>query len=70
MTENVKLRVTGMTCGGCENAIKLTLHQLEGVASIAASFKDERVEVNYDSEKISRDKITRAIEDLGYQVTA
>ena len=70
MTENLKLRVTGMTCGGCENAIRLTLRQLQGIASITASHKDESVEVSYDSEEVSRDKIARAIEDLGYQVSA
>ena len=70
MTENVKLHVTGMTCGGCENAIRLTLRQLQGVSSIAASHKDEGVEVSFDSEKVTRDRIARAIEDLGYQVSA
>jgi copper ion binding protein len=70
MIENLKLHVTGMTCGGCENAIRLTLRQLQGVSAIAASHKDERVEVSFDGEKVTRDRITRAIEDLGYQVSA
>jgi copper ion binding protein len=70
MTEQLKLHVTGMTCGGCENAIRLTLLQLAGVQQVKASREKESVEVSYDGEKISHDKITRAIEDLGYQVAA
>ncbi len=37
MTETLQLSVSGMTCGGCENAVKRTLLQTAGVESVTAS---------------------------------
>jgi copper chaperone len=70
MTEHLKLRVTGMTCGGCENAIRFTLMQLAGVQQVKASRDQQSVEVAYDTERVSRDKIAQAVTDLGYEVAA
>lgn len=59
-----------MTCGGCENAIKLSVSQLNGVLAVTASHKDSRVEVTYDSGQVAAEKIKHAIEELGYRVPA
>jgi copper chaperone len=70
MPGTVKLRVHGMTCGGCENAVKFTLMQLRGVEAVVASHSEKSVDVRYDSAEVTFDRIKRAIEDLGYQVAA
>jgi copper chaperone len=70
MTEHLKLRVTGMTCGGCENAITFMLMQLAGVQQVKASREQESVEVTYDSAQLSKEKIAHAVTDLGYEVAA
>jgi len=70
MTEQLKLHVTGMTCGGCENAIRLTLMQLAGVQRVKASREEKSVEVTYDSQQVSPDTIAHAVVDLGYEVAA
>ena len=62
------LRVTGMTCGGCENAVKRAVGQLEGVAEVSASHKDEQVAVTFDPAKVGIDAIKTKIGKLGYQV--
>jgi copper chaperone CopZ len=70
MADEMVLRVTGMTCGGCENAVKRVLSMVDGVSSATASHKDKEVRVVYDPAKVDRSKIARAIETAGYQVGA
>ena len=70
MAETLKLRVTGMTCGGCENAVRLSLTQLKGVQEVTASHKQNSVDITYDRAQVSVAKIKQAIADLGYQVAA
>ncbi len=68
MTETLRLHVTGMTCGGCENAVKRTLMQLDGVEEVAASHQEERVQVTYDSNRVQPQAIRERIEKIGYNV--
>ena len=66
MTET--LRVTGMTCGGCENAVKRAVGQLAGVASVTASHQQQRVEVEFDPARVDLAAIKQKIAKLGYVV--
>ena len=66
--EQITLTVTGMTCGGCENAVKRALSRLDGVSSVTASHADNRVVVDYDAAKVNRAAIGDAIHKAGYQV--
>ena len=69
VAEELTLKVTGMTCGGCESAIRRVLSMVDGVASATASHKDSQVQVVYDPTRVDRTKITRAIEAAGYGVS-
>ena len=66
MTET--LRVTGMTCGGCENAIKMAVGRMPGVSAVEASRTDERVTVSFDPARVNLDAVKAKIAGLGYQV--
>ncbi|MGQ0732896.1 MAG: heavy-metal-associated domain-containing protein [Acidobacteriota bacterium] len=66
--EQLTLTVTGMTCGGCENAVKRVLSQLDGVSDVAASHRENRVSVAFDPARADRARISRAIEVAGYRV--
>jgi copper chaperone len=66
--EQITLTVTGMTCGGCENAVKRALARLDGVNAVTASHADDRVVVDYDSAKVDRAAIGDAIHKAGYEV--
>ncbi len=70
MNETITLRVTGMTCGGCENAVKRALGRIEGVADVTASHTEERVGVTFDSSKVTLDVIKQRIASAGYTVEA
>ncbi len=66
MTES--LRVTGMTCGGCENAVKRAVGQLPGVSSVTASHQEQRVDVEFDPATVDLAAIKQKIGKLGYTV--
>jgi copper chaperone CopZ len=62
------LHVTGMTCGGCENAVKRAVGKLPGVASVEASHAAEQVVVEFDEGQTGPDAIKARIEALGYRI--
>jgi copper chaperone len=68
MTETLQLTVTGMTCGGCETAVKRALGQLAGVEEVSASHTANLVGVRYDTDKVTRAMVREKIEALGYEV--
>ncbi|MGE0360166.1 MAG: cation transporter [Vicinamibacterales bacterium] len=70
MTTEVTLAVTGMTCGGCENAVKRAVGLLPGVAAVTASHRDNLVQVSFDPAVIAAADIAGKIRALGYTVTA
>jgi copper chaperone CopZ len=57
-----------MTCGGCENAVKRALGQLNGVEEVSASHSAKLVGVRYDTDKVTRAMVKEKIETLGYEV--
>ncbi|CCE23331.1 MULTISPECIES: heavy-metal-associated domain-containing protein [Methylotuvimicrobium] len=68
MSETIVLTVTGMKCGGCETNISDKLKTLDGVLSVSASHKDNKVEVGYDPAKIEVEEIEDAVIDAGFSV--
>jgi len=66
--ETLTLKVTGMTCGGCENAVKRALGRLEGVSEVTASHVEEKVGVSFDPATVTPDEITARISAIGYTV--
>lgn len=68
MSEHLTLHVTGMTCGGCENAVKRVVSALPGVADVTASHAAKQVTVEYDAAAVDRAAIARAIQTAGFTV--
>jgi copper chaperone len=66
--ERLTLNVTGMTCGGCENAVKRALGRLEGVGEVTASHAEQRVGVSFDPSRVTSDQIKARIAAIGYTV--
>ncbi|TFH20613.1 MAG: heavy-metal-associated domain-containing protein [Bacteroidia bacterium] len=64
----VTLNVEGMTCNGCENAIKAGVESLEGIATVESSFEEGWTKVKYDKSATSVEEIEGKITDTGYQV--
>ena len=64
----VVLNVDGMTCTGCENAIKAGVESLEGISSVESSFEEGWTKVKYDMSLTSVEDIEGKITDTGYVV--
>jgi copper chaperone CopZ len=56
-----RLKVTGMTCAGCEGAVKLAARRVDGVKSVTASAKAGTADVTYDASKTSPETIAKAV---------
>lgn len=70
MAESISLAVSGMKCGGCESNVSTRLNNIEGVISVAASSKENKVDVTFEPSKTSIDAISQAITEAGYTVTS
>jgi copper chaperone len=66
--ENVTLNVSGMSCGHCVNAVEGNVGKLDGVANVKVHLEAGKVDVAFDREKISLEKIKETIDDQGYDV--
>ena len=64
----LKLDVEGMTCEGCENAIKAGVKTLDGIAGVESSFEEGWTEVKYDASTTTVEDIKSKISDTGYTV--
>ncbi len=65
----IKLNVTGMKCGGCENSLKDALGSQPGVIAVKPSHKDATVEIDYDDASADLAAIRKTIADQGFTVT-
>lgn len=65
--EKVVLKVDGMSCSHCENAIKKAVGAMNGVSEVIVDLDGKTVTVNYD-EKVTIENIKSEIEDQGYDV--
>ncbi|MEE9562843.1 MAG: cation transporter [Thermoanaerobaculia bacterium] len=62
-----KFEVDGMTCGGCEVAVRRSVKKLDGIETVEASHKEGTAIVTYHPEEVTTDQIADAIRSLGYQ---
>ena len=63
-------KVPEMSCGHCKAAIEGELNRLSGVERSNADLEQGTVEVSYDEDRVSEDRLKGTIEDAGYAVTA
>ena len=60
-----KLKVSGIQCMGCVDAIKNSINKLNGVEDVVIDLKTKLVLVDGD---IEYEKIVKAINDAGYKI--
>ncbi len=65
--KELKFKVYGMHCEGCENRIKKALNILDGVTNVYANFKDGIVIVTIDK-NVNINSIKETINDLGFEI--
>ena len=62
---SVALKVTGMTCGGCEGKVKRAIAGLDGATLTSVSAKEGMAHVAYDESKCKKADIVKAINATG-----
>lgn len=66
--ENVTLNVKGMSCGHCVKAVEGGVGALEGVNEVRVNLEAGQVDVSFNEQQVTVDKIKEAIDDQGYDV--
>ena len=66
---NVKLRVTGMTCGHCQAKVEQALKGITGVYSAIVDLPDGQAEVDFDDDSVTTAQLVAAIVKAGYSAT-
>lgn len=62
------VKIGGMTCASCANAIERKLGKTNGVSSAVVNFATTQLSVSYDPKTIDFPQIKEVIEKLGYTV--
>ncbi|MGH9424012.1 MAG: cation transporter [Thermoanaerobaculia bacterium] len=60
-TKVCTLKVAGMTCAGCEAAVKIAAKSVNGVKEVKASYDKANADVTYDPSKTTPEVIARVI---------
>ena len=68
--ETVQIKVSGMTCGGCERSVQNALTSRQGVAAAKADRTAGVVSVEFDPAVIQRAALEKAIAEAGFKVAA
>lgn len=66
MSQNVTLKVDGMTCGGCVGSVERAVERVPGVKKARASL--EKKEVVIEGDDLDTSRLKDAIFDAGYDV--
>jgi copper chaperone CopZ len=62
-TKVCTLKVSGMTCAGCEAAVRMAARSIDGVKDVKASYAKHNAEVTYDPAKTTPEAIAKVITD-------
>ena len=63
---NVKLRVTGMTCGHCQAKVEQALKGVSGVYSAIVDLQDGEAEVDFNDDAVTTAQLVAAVARAGY----
>jgi len=65
--ERAVIRIGGMHCAACAQTIEKALKKEQGILDAYVNFAAEKATVEYDSSKISLDRIAEVIKEAGYE---
>ena len=65
--KEIKLKVKGMHCEGCENRIKNSLSTIDGISEVIASYSNGTVIIK-TNKNVELNQIKEIIDDLGFEI--
>jgi copper chaperone CopZ len=63
---NIKVRVTGMTCGHCQAKVERALKGTAGVYSAIVDLQTGEAEIDFEDDAATTAQLITAIEHAGY----
>ena len=63
---NIKLRVTGMTCGHCQAKVEKALKGVTGVYSAIVDLPDGEAEIDFNDDQVTTEQLLTAVTKAGY----
>jgi copper chaperone CopZ len=63
---NIKLRVTGMTCGHCQAKVERALKGTSGVYSAIVDLQLGEAEIDFEDDAATPGQLVAAVEKAGY----
>lgn len=67
-TEQVSLTAPDISCGHCVSTVQQAVGEVPGVASVSASADTKVIDVRFDPDQVTIDKIEAVLDDAGYPV--
>jgi copper-exporting ATPase len=65
----IEIKISGMSCTGCENRVENVLKNIENVESVNANYNTGIVEIETnDIKNLDINVIKETLEDLGYDI--
>jgi len=68
MTENITLKIEGMSCAACSQAVEKALNKTEGVSEANVNLPAEKAYIEYDPLKLNLDDLIKVVQNSGYDV--
>jgi len=65
--DRMSLKIEGMHCASCVATIEKSLLNEDGVISATVSLLDEKAVIEYDSSRVDRSRLERAVDSSGYR---
>lgn len=66
--EEKEVKVVGMHCNSCVNAVQLSLTDVDGIVDAKADLKSGITKITLDTNLVSEDDIKEAVEEAGFNV--
>ncbi|CCY74396.1 heavy-metal-associated domain-containing protein [Brachyspira aalborgi] len=67
--KNIIIKIKGMGCQNCVNAVMESLSEIDGINKVNVSLEKELAEVEYDELKVNADKMIETIKELEYEAS-
>lgn len=64
--ETITLKLTGMGCTACSDAIQTTLEKLPGISECQVDFAQDQAKIVFQPDHINIEQIKQAVIDAGY----
>ena len=67
---DLALPISGMTCASCVSHVEGALKELRGVRNVVVNLATNKANLSYDPQLVKISDMRRAVEDVGYALTA